>query len=179
MKTLVVFDFDDTLFHSGARVIVQKPGKDPTYLSTHEYAIYIPEPGDEFDYSEFSTYPPRPEPIARTTRALQSAVLRHGLENVIILTARGDSGPVEKVLENFQMPPVEVIAISSSLPKDKANVLDEIIGEKGYNRLTLYEDSIPNIRAIRKKIQPILGKRFSAYHVMPTQTGVRVKKISR
>lgn len=179
MKTLAVFDFDDTLFHSGARIIVQKPGEKPTYLSTHEYAVYTPEPDDEFDYSEFSTYPPRPEPIAKTTRALQSAVLRHGLENVIILTARGNPDPVEKVLENFQMPPVDVIAIASSNPEDKANILDEIINEKGYDRLVLYEDSIPNINAIRAKIQPILGKMFFAYQVTPTETGVRVKKISR
>tara|TARA_Y100000034_G_scaffold123516_1_gene170366 strand:+ start:510 stop:1049 length:540 start_codon:yes stop_codon:yes gene_type:complete len=179
MKTLAVFDFDDTLFNSGARVIVQKPGQAPTYLSTHEYAVYVPEKDDEFDFSEFSIYPPRPEPIAQTTRALQSAVLRHGLENVIILTARGRPGPVEKVLENFQMPPVEVIAIGSSNPDDKAQVLNDLIDQVGYDRLVLYEDSIPNIAAIRKRIQPILGKMFFAYQVIPTKTGVRVKKISR
>jgi len=176
MKTLVVFDFDDTLFNSGSRVIVQKPNQDPTYLSTHEYAVYVPEEDDEFDYSEFSSYPPRPKPIIQTTRALQSAVLRHGLDNVIILTARGNPDPVEEVLKNFQMPPVEVIAISSSYPDDKAQVLNELISEKGYNRLVLYEDSIPNITAIRKRIQPILGKMFFAYQVIPTKTGVRVKK---
>ncbi len=179
MKTLVVFDFDDTLFHSGARVIVQKPGEQPTYLSTHEYAVYVPEPDDEFDYSEFAAYPPRPEPIAKTTKALQSAVLRHGLENVIILTARSNPKPVEMVLENFQMPPVEVIAIASSTPDDKAVVLEEMISQQRYDRLVLYEDSIPNINAIRAKIQPVLGKMFFAYQVTPTQTGVQVKKISR
>lgn len=177
MKTLAVFDFDDTLFHSGARVMVQKPGQSVQHLSTHEYAVYVPEPDDEFDYSEFAVYPPRPEPIAATTRALQSAVLRHGLENVIILTARGNPKPVEQVLENFQMPPVEVIAIASSDPEDKAQVLNDLIENEGYNRLVLYEDSIPNISAIRARIKPILGKMFFAYQVIPTETGVRIKKV--
>jgi len=179
MKTLVVFDFDDTLFHSGARVIVQKPDGRQQYLSTHEYAIYTPEPDDEFDYSEFASYPPRPEPIAKTTRALQSAVLRHGLENVIILTARAHPGPVEKVLENFQMPSVEVFAINSAIPGDKAAILEKMVNQHGYDRLVLYEDSMPNISAIGARLRPILNDAFLAYQVTPTKTGVRVKKISR
>ena len=176
MKTLAVFDFDDTLFHSGARVILQKPGEPVQHLSTHEYATYVPEPTDEFDYSEFSTYPPRPKPIAQTTRALQSAVLRHGLENVVIPTARGNPKPVEQVLENFQMPPVEVIAIASSNPDDKAQVLSDLISKDGYARLVLYEDSIPNINAIRTRIEPMLGSAFFAYQVIPTKKGVKIKK---
>ncbi len=178
MKTLVVFDFDDTLFHSGARIIVQKPNQEQRFLSTHEYAVYEPDHDDEFDFSEFSVYPPRPKPISATTKALQSAVLRHGIDNVIILTARAFAQPVEKVLENFQMPNVEVVAIGSSDPADKAALLEDMVLKRRYGKLVLYEDSIPNIRAIRQKIEPILGGLFSSYQVIPNENGVRVKKVN-
>jgi len=178
VKTLVVFDFDDTLFHSGARILVRKPSGDE-WLSTHEYAIYEPGDDDEFDFSEFAAYPPRPEPIVRVTRALQSAVLRWGIENVIILTARGYPTPVEEVLENFQMPPIEVVAIASSNPEDKATMLENLVTEVGYTRLVLYEDSKPNIAAIRKRLAPILGDMFFAYRVIPRGDDVRVKKETR
>jgi hypothetical protein len=176
MKTLAVFDFDDTLFHSGARIMVQKPGEPVRHLSTHEYAVYDPHEDDEFDFAEFAIYPPRPEPIVRTTRALQSAVLRHGLENVIILTARGAAEPVEQVLENFQMPQVAVIAIGSSAPSDKAAVLEKMVLTHSYEKLVLYEDSIPNIRAIRSRIEPLLGSQFFAYRVAPTEKGIEIRK---
>mgnify|MGYP003320941843 CR=1 FL=1 len=51
-KKLRVFDFDDTLFRSGAMIGVQKPGKPKRYLSSHEYATYVPDEDEEFAMSE-------------------------------------------------------------------------------------------------------------------------------
>ena len=176
MKTLVVFDFDDTLFRSGAKVGIKKEGEPKRYLSSHEYATYVPNEDEQFDYAEFSVYPPNPKPIEQSTNRLENSVNQQGLNNVIILTARGTAGPVAAVLKNFGMPPVEVYAIGSSVPAHKADVVENLVAERGYERVVLYEDSAPNIAAIRKRMLPILGKNFTAFRVKATPRGETLQK---
>jgi len=171
MKTLIVFDFDDTLFYSGAKIGVQKRGETKRYLTSHEYAGYTPDEGEEFDYEQFHVYPPDPQPIDHTTKKLRSSVFRHGLENVIILTARSAEGPVMKVLQNFAMPPVEILAIGSSNPEHKADAIENLVKENLYDSVIVYEDSAANIQAIRKRLKPILGDNFSAFKVKASPKG--------
>ena len=179
MKTLVVFDFDDTLFRSGAMIGVQKPGSPKRYLSSHEYATYKPDEGEEFDYEQFQVYPPEPEPIEKSTRRLKMSVSAQGIRNVIILTARSEAEPVRQVLEDFGMPPVEIFAIGSANPEDKAAIVENLVNEKKYQRVVVYEDSSPNIVAIRKRLRPILGKNFTAFKVKATPKGDVLQKESR
>ena len=65
-KVLSIFDFDDTLITSSARVRVIHRDKTEEFLSSEDYANYDPLPGDEFDYSEFDAYPPGAEPDSYT-----------------------------------------------------------------------------------------------------------------
>ena len=46
-EKLRVFDFDDTLAHTDAKVILQKPDGSTQILSPAEYAVYEPEPEDD------------------------------------------------------------------------------------------------------------------------------------
>jgi len=178
MKTLVVFDFDDTLFRSGAMIGVTKPGETKRFLTSHEYATYRPEKDEEFDYEQFHAYPPDPQPIEQTTKELRSAVFRHGLDNVIILTARSAEEPVMQVLQSFAMPPVEILAIGSANPEDKADAVEKLVNEEKYDSVIVYEDSSANIQAIRKRIKPILGDNFMAFKVKTTPRGEVVQKES-
>ena len=179
MKTLVVFDFDDTLFYSGAKIGVTKPGESKRYLTSHEYATYRPGKDEEFDYEEFHVYPPDPRPIEHTTKELRSAVFRHGLDNVIILTARSAEEPVTQVLQNFAMPPVEILAIGSANPEHKADAIEKLVKEEEYDSVIVYEDSSENIRAIRKRIKPLLGNNFLAFKVKATPKGEVVQQERR
>ena len=158
MKTLAVFDFDDTLFKSGSRIIV-KSGKRKKlkFLSSHEYAVHVPQPDEEFDFSEFDSYPRKPEPIIDTVELLKVHVAEYGLQNVIILTARGSRGPVETTLENFGLPPVFVAAVGTSNPQAKAEYVKRTIEAEGYDRVIVYEDSDKNITAIKQTVEMELG----------------------
>lgn len=168
MKTLVVFDFDDTLFRSGAMIGVQKPGEPKKYLSSHEYATYKPSKDEEFDYDQFQVYPPDPVPILKSTTRFQTLVKNLGHDNVIILTARSNPDPVREVLQNFGMPSVEIYAIGTSDPLGKAQIVKSLVDERDYKRVIVYEDSSANIRAIRKAVKPMLGKNFTAFKVKAT-----------
>ena len=179
MKTLVVFDFDDTLFRSGAMIGVQKPGSPKRYLSSHEYATYTSEEGEEFDYEQFDVYPPTPEPIEKSAGELESSVASQGLKNVIILTARSSTEPVRQVLQDFGMPPVKIFAIGSSNPEAKADIVEELVNTKLYDRVIVYEDSSENIAAIRARVSPMLAGNFLAFKVKATPRGDVLQKESK
>lgn len=172
MKTLVIFDFDDTLFESESQVIVKSPMRGIRYLSSGEYASYRPEEEDQLDFSQFEDYPAGPSPIIKTVDRMRRAVARYGLENVIILTARGKSQPVYEVLKNFNLPQVFVAALGSSNSVSKADYAIKTIEEEGYQKVVVFEDNIGNINAIKAAVIPLLGIRnFQAYNVRQTDLG--------
>jgi phosphoglycolate phosphatase-like HAD superfamily hydrolase len=152
MKTLVIFDFDDTLFKTGALIGVSRRGSDKKFLTSHEYATYVPHEEEEFDYEQFHIYPPKPEPIRKSAQQFKSAVNNHGERNVIILTARSNPAPVQSVLKNFGMAPVEILAIGSSDPERKADEVEKLVNERSYSSVIVYEDSKKNIDAIRQRM---------------------------
>ena len=176
MKTLVVFDFDDTLFRSGAMIGVQRPGQPKRYLSSHQYATYKPKKDEQFDYDQFQVYPPDPQPIKKSAKRFIDSVSSQGSSNVIILTARSESGPVEQVLKNFGMPSVKIFAIGSANPDDKARVVQNLVLQKKYQRVIIYEDSSPNIAAIRKRLAPLLGEKIIAYKVKASTKGSTLQR---
>ena len=166
MKTLVIFDFDDTLFESQSQVVVRSPRGGIRYLSSGEYASYVPDQDDVLDFSQFEGYPPNPKPILATIGRLKQAVSRYGLDNVIILTARGQSQPVIDVIKDFNLPQIFVAAVGSSNPAMKADYTVRTIQEEGYDKIVVYEDNVRNIVAIREAVVPLLGpKNFTAYNV--------------
>jgi len=168
VKTLVIFDFDDTLFLSDAMVGIKRPGEPKKYLSSHEYAIYVPHKKDEFDYEQFQIYPPNPRPIEKSTKRLVRSVQKEGINNVIVLTARSNAEVVAQVLKDFRMPPVEIYAVGSSDPVDKAHVVEKLVRQRKYDSVVLYEDSSANIDVIRARVKPLLLGNFVAYKVKAT-----------
>jgi hypothetical protein len=48
-----VFDFDDTLVKTKSRIYLTTKEGRLVALTPGEYAVYEPQPGDVFDYSEF------------------------------------------------------------------------------------------------------------------------------
>lgn len=167
MKTLVIFDFDDTLFESKSQVVIKSPNSGIKYLTSGEYASYVPELGDELDFSQFEGYPPDPKPITATISKLKRAVLKFGLNNVIILTARSQDKPIVEVLKNFKLPQIFVAAVGSSDPKMKADYVVRTLNEEQYDRVIVYEDNVRNIAAIRNAVISILGPEgFTAFNVI-------------
>lgn len=166
MKTLVIFDFDDTLFESNSQVIVKSPRTGTKYLSSSQYASFVPEHDDELDFSQFDDYPSEAKPIETTTKSLRRAVAKYGLDNVIILTARSRNKPIVDVLAQFGLPPIFVAAVGGSDPRLKADYTVRTIEEEDYTKVIVYEDNVKNIAAIRTAVVPLIGRsNFVAFNV--------------
>ena len=146
-KKLRVFDFDDTLVTTDAKVYVTHADNSRSVLTPGEYAVYVTRSGDTFDYSEFQMLI-NPRQIKWTGRIVNNIYRAHGPGGFIILTARGSSAPVEEFLVDAGLPGVEVVGLGSSDPQAKASWIRERFMSEKLDELEFFDDSIKNIKAV-------------------------------
>ena len=152
-KPLFIFDFDDTSVFSGAVVHVTHADGSKEALESHEFATYTEQAGDDFDFSEFDTYPPSGRVINKSFNALQQAIASYGASNVVVLSARGKSGPMKQFLEDSGLSDnIDIVGVASANPKDKAAFVDNRLKGNGYTDVVIHEDSMANIQAIGNMI---------------------------
>jgi len=148
-KSLYIFDFDDTLVHTDDKVRVIN-GNSVILLSSKQFANYEKKDGDIFDFSDFETYPSNIKPIKKIFDTFLGAIKKHGIQNVIILTARSNGKDIKNVLVSLGIPDqILVFAVGSADPKAKALVVKNIIDKNIFTDFHLYEDSIKNIDTIK------------------------------
>lgn len=148
-KGLAVFDFDDTLAKTGAKVIVKNKNLE---LDSSEYAKYQIDPSDELDFSQFHTKEliEPVEALERQCRIYRRRINQLGMENVIILTARQLATPIIKFLKRYNLPRVRIFAIDSSNPEKKKRIVKKMIEEHNYSHVFVYDDNVHNLKAIKQ-----------------------------
>ena len=166
MKVLHIFDFDDTLVSSESSVVIDHEDGSRTVLSSGEYATYDELPGDELDFSDFDRYPRNAEIIEEVFEELYSAILKDGIESVVVLTARENPIPVKKFLADSGITDIEVRAVGSSDPRDKASYVMSRVKEEDIELVRVFEDNARNIREIRKVIRENGEVRLQTYRVV-------------
>jgi hypothetical protein len=148
-KTLFVSDFDDTLAQTDAKIIITKASGEVVEMDPPDYAVYTPEPGDKFDFSEFEQLK-NPRPIQRFVKLLKNAANNKNVDKVSILTARGHTRPVAQFLKMMGVTSgVSIAAIGSSDPQKKADYIEKHIKD-GYDRIAFIDDSPKNVQAVKK-----------------------------
>jgi FMN phosphatase YigB (HAD superfamily) len=153
-KKLRIFDFDDTLVKTKSFVYVTKPNGRKLKLTPGEYAVYTPREGDEFDYSDFQSVN-EPTEIKKMTNVLRRMVRSNGSSGMYILTARASYQPIKQYLSDIGINSnsVYVIALASNDPKDKADWIEMMIDEKGYNDVYFADDSLKNVEATKRMLR--------------------------
>jgi cytidyltransferase-like protein len=147
-KKLKVFDFDNTLAHVNAKIVVTHKDGKQTKLSTSQYAKYESKEGDEFSFKEFNTTIKKAKPISNNIEKLKKSLDSPSVKTTI-LTARGLTYPVKKYLKDeFNIEPY-IIGLGSSDPQHKAEWIEQQI-KKGYNDIEFLDDSEKNIEAVDK-----------------------------
>jgi hypothetical protein len=148
-SSLYIFDFDDTLVKSESEVVVNKSDGSELKLTSHEYATYVPDHDDQFDFSQFNTYPKNPKIISSTWNDMLAALIEVGSDRVIILTARANPEPIREFLRDNNVSPFPVVvAVGDSDPSVKKHYVQRVVKQLGITDIILYEDSINNISAI-------------------------------
>lgn len=146
-KRLRVFDFDDTLAKMNATIYVKHLDGSNTELNPAQFAVYEPQPGDDFDFSEFDRIIKSANPIQKNVDALKRAMQDAGAKTTI-LTARRVAYPVKRYLEREHgIKNIYVVALGSSDPMDKARWIEKQI-QKGYDDIEFIDDSPKNVKAV-------------------------------
>lgn len=150
-KTLYIFDFDDTLMKSDARVEVLHGTGDTSLLSSTEFAKYTPQLGDEFDFSEFEIYPPDGQLILPVFKRLQFILKNEGLSCVVILSARGNPAPIRKFLINHGIPKnISIGAVGSANHDAKGQFVKKKLRSGIFKHVHVFEDNAENLASIKK-----------------------------
>jgi len=145
-KKLRVFDFDDTLAHIEALIRVTHVDGTKSELTPAEYAVYTPQKGDIFNFSDFNKIIRQAKPIGDNVDDLIRSY-NNPTEKTTILTARMLGYPVKKYLKDeFGIEPY-VVGLGSSDPMDKARWIEQQI-HKGYNDIEFRDDSKKNVDAV-------------------------------
>jgi hypothetical protein len=150
---LRVFDFDDTLAVTDSMIILTKATGEQIKQTPGEWATYTPEPGDEFDYSEFAGELMNPREIKDYMNILRR-VLGAGTDGrkVVILTARAEAA--RQGIINFlqdiglNVNDIEIVTLGESDPQFKARWIEDKINS-GYDDVYFVDDSDKNIAAVQ------------------------------
>ena len=190
LGSLTIFDIDDTLFHTTAKVMVMKNGKIIRKLSNSEYNFYNLKQGESFDYSEFkdsNIFYNESIPIKsmlNKARAIITNSSKNPLSKVIAITARANFDDKQKFLATFRKYGIDIdrfrveragnISDISSIAIKKAIITRSYLLTGNYSTVRLFDDSKENLREFLHLSSEFPEVKFEAYFVTPNGT---VKKI--
>jgi hypothetical protein len=180
--TLNVFDIDDTLFKTTARVGIKKNGKLFKRLNSGEFNTYTLKDGESFDFGQFRDakhFKDSAKPITKMFNKAK-AIISNQKENSksILLTARADMDDREAFLQTFRDHgfPIDQVHVerAGNLARYKADIkpstsklviLRRYIKSGLYNKIRVYDDSTKNLEAILslKNLHPEID--FEAWYV--------------
>lgn len=159
--TLTIFDIDETLFHTKAKVAVVKDGRVVRMLDNQEFNTYKRKPGEEYDFKEFKSaevFRRTSTPISKMIEKAKAIVKAKKNPNsqAIIVTARADFDDKHMFLQTFRDHglPIDSMHVerSGNLGMDspaeaKKVVFRKYLNTKNYIKTRLYDDAMSNLKA--------------------------------
>lgn len=180
IRTLNVWDIDDTLGKTAARVSVMKDGKVVKVLDPGQFNTYQLKSGESFDFSQFRSgkiFRDTFKPISNVLdRAKQIIWNQTENSHSIILTARADFNDHKEFLQTFRDHgfPIDHVYVEragniSNLKKDapakphisKGVVLKRYMKSGRFDRVRMWDDHERNLDMLYK-----LGKQFPNIEVV-------------
>lgn len=150
---IILFDVDDTLIHTTARIGIKRDGKIIKKISNSTYNEYTLKPGEEFDYSEFDD--PKilyNEEFTKYWKTLKREYNKG--THIGIITARGDG---DMIFNFFKKNHIEIkkelvfavgdpkMKLNGSIADRKSNVISKLVS-LGYKTFVFFDDNETNLR---------------------------------
>lgn len=160
-KGLTIFDIDETMFITKAKIAVVKDRKIIKKLDNQEFNTYKKKPGEEFDFGEFKNaelFNKTSTPIARMINKVKS-ILKNATRagsKVIIVTARPDFDDKKKFLDTFRKQGIDIDKIyversgnlgSGPAGDNKIVIFKKYLDQNIYKRIRLFDDAKSNLTA--------------------------------
>lgn len=187
--TLTIFDIDETLFHTKAKVKVVKGGKVVRELDNQEFNTYERKPGEEYDFGEFKSakvFNQTSVPVVRMVEKAKAIVKakNNPHSRAIICTARADFDDRDLFLKTFRDHGIPIdemhveragnLGIDSSAEAKKV-IFRKYLNTKNYVKTRLYDDAMSNLKAFLDLQKEYPNIQFEAWFVRPDGTIKRIK----
>lgn len=187
--TLTIFDIDETLFHTKAKVAVVKDGKVVRMLDNQEFNTYKRKPGEEYDFREFKSaevFRKTSTPIVRMVEKAKAIVKAKSNTHsrAIIVTARADFDDKHMFLQTFRDHglPIDQMHVErsgnlgiESPAEAKKVVFRKYLNTKNYIKTRLYDDAMSNLKAFLELQTEYPNVEFEAWYVSPNGSVKRIR----
>ena len=150
---IILFDIDDTLIHTTAKIGVTKNGKLLKRISNSEFNEYKLKPGESFDFEEFDDYQLlNNEKFTKYWDTLKREYNKG--THIGILTARGDCDMIYNFFKgkNIEIKRNLIFAISDpklkltgSIAEKKSTIISNL-SNIGYKTFIFFDDNETNLK---------------------------------
>jgi len=149
---LRIFDFDDTLAKTDAKVGVTTPDGETSYMTADEFSQHKLNDRNRYDFSEFNKVI-NPQEIHQVTNILRNTIAAEGDREIIILTAR-DPEAQDAVIEwlesvGIDSSKINFVGLANPEASAKANWIENRIID-GATDVLFLDDSGKNIAAVKE-----------------------------
>ena len=149
---LRIFDFDDTLAKTDAKVGVTTPDGKTSHMTADEFSQHKLNDRNRYDFSEFNKVI-NPQEIHQVTNILRNTVAAEGDREIIILTAR-DPEAQDAVIEwlesvGIDSSKINFVGLANPEASAKANWIENRIID-GATDVLFLDDSGKNIAAVKE-----------------------------
>lgn len=178
-RGLTIFDIDDTLFRTTAKIQVEKDGKVIRELSNQEYNTYKLKPGESYNYGQFASaelFKKTSTPIGKMVGKMKyilSRAIKKG-SRVIVVTARANFDKKEMFLDTFRAHGIDIDSAYveragnlnlGSPAKNKRFVFHKYLRSGDYKRIRLFDDSKQNLNSFMSLAKQYPDVTFEAWYV--------------
>jgi len=187
---LTIFDIDDTLFHTTAKIAVMKDGKLVRELDNQEFNHYTLKPGESYDYRQFRDAKKFNEESRPIEKMMEKAkiILRNATKkgsSVVIITARANFDDRETFLDTFRKHGLDIDKVRVERAGNiegefvpaykKAIIIRNALNTRLYKRVRLFDDSMTNLKIFLKLREEFPEIKFEAYFANPDGSVKTVK----
>lgn len=178
-RGLSIFDIDETLFHTKAKIDVVKDGKVVRQLDNQEFNTYKLNDGEKFDFHQFRSadvFYKTSTPIGKMVGKLK-AILRNATKSgskVIIVTARANFDNKDVFLNTFRAHGIDIdnayvertgnLGLGSAA-KNKRFTFHKYLRSGQYDRIRLFDDSVQNLNSFLALSKHYPDVKFEAWFV--------------
>lgn len=177
--TLTIFDIDETLFHTKAKVAVVKDGKVVRMLDNQEFNTYKRKAGEEYDFREFKSaevFRKTSVPVVKMIEKAKAIVKakKNPHSRAIICTARADFDDKKMFLQTFRDHGLPIddmyveragnLGIDSSAEAKKV-IFRKYLNTQNYIKSRLYDDAMSNLKAFLELADEYPNVQFEAWFV--------------
>lgn len=177
--TLTIFDIDETLFHTKAKVAVVKDGKVVRMLDNQEFNTYKRKAGEEYDFREFKSaevFRKTSTPVVKMIEKAKAIVKakKNPHSRAIICTARADFDNKKMFLQTFRDHGLPIddmhveragnLGIDSSAEAKKV-IFRKYLNTQNYIKSRLYDDAMSNLKAFLELSDEYPNVQFEAWFV--------------